>query len=434
MLISPKLKYRVLTVGFESNILFELRRCFNVSFVIAQDSSADLVWNELHLMKIDTLAPVLTEEMLACLSFVKQHYVKFSDINSRRFYYATAPHSETYNAFILTFYTCYHAIKKSEINLCLFSNIPHEGFDYLIYLIAQFLKIKTIMCYQSLFSNRFWITKKIEDFCQFHNAPKLFPIEQSQYTLPKAWFYMKGSNKDAAYSLRQVIFELVKTPHRFPLALLRYAYAYRFRQQIAKHITEPVTGEKYIYFPLHLQPELTTATLGGDYSDQMLAIETLSAWVSNDCCIYLKENPKQTEKQRDNFFYKRLSSLKNVKLLSQKENSINLIKNSIGVATITGTAGWEALFYGKPVLVFGLAWYRNFSGVTQYKAKVVFEKFISTLPLGSEILVGELDKLLQYAGKGVVDLAYHSLVTNFNERENAEFVSESLYKYVELTN
>ena len=432
MLISPKLKYRVLTVGFESNILFELRRCFDVRFVIAQDPSSDLAWDELHLMKVDVPAPVLTKEMLRCLNFLKQYYVKFSDINSRRFYYVTASDSETYNAFVLTFFACYGVIKDNKINLCLFANIPHEGFDYLIYLIAQFLKIKTVMCYQSLFSNRFWVTQKIENFCLFNNFSKLYPLEPSNYKLPQNWFYMQGSNKDSAYNLRQTIVEILKKPYRFPLALVRYAYAYRFRQSIKKFTNEPVAGERYIYFPLHLQPELTTSALGGEYSDQMLAIETLSAFVPNDCCIYLKENPKQTEKQRDRFFYKRLSSLKNVKLLSQKESSIILIKNSIGVATITGTAGWEALFYGKPVLIFGLAWYRDFHGVTQYKADLKFEDFICTLPENPELLVNELDILLQNAGKGVVDSAYQCLVENFKEHENAKFVSESLIKYIEL--
>ena len=432
MLISPKLKYRVLTVGFESDILYELRRCFHVRFVIAQDPSSDLAWDELHLMKVDVPAPVLTKEMLACLNFLKQHYVKFSDINSRRFYYVTASDSETYNAFVLTFFACYGVIKDNKINLCLFANIPHEGFDYLIYLIAQFLKIKTVMCYQSLFSNRFWVTHKIENFCLFNNFSKLYPLEPSNYKLPHNWFYMQGSNKNAAYNLRKTLVEILKRPYRLPSALVRYAYAYRFRQSIKKFTSEPVAGERYIYFPLHLQPELTTSALGGEYSDQMLAIETLSAFLPNDCCIYLKENPKQTEKQRDRFFYKRLSSLKNVKLLSQKESSIILIKNSIGVATITGTAGWEALFYGKPVLIFGLAWYRDFHGVTQYKADLKFEDFICTLPEKPELLVNELDILLQNAGKGVVDSAYQCLVENFKEHENAKFVSESLIKYIEL--
>lgn len=32
-------------------------------------------------------------------------------------------------------------------------------------------------------------------------------------------------------------------------------------------------NKKYVYFPLHLQPEMTTDAIGGIYRDQILAIE-----------------------------------------------------------------------------------------------------------------------------------------------------------------
>ena len=44
-------------------------------------------------------------------------------------------------------------------------------------------------------------------------------------------------------------------------------------------------------------------------------------------------------------------------------NSFDLIDNSRAVATITGSAGWEAACRSKPVLAFGYAWYLGCEGV-----------------------------------------------------------------------
>ena len=38
-----------------------------------------------------------------------------------------------------------------------------------------------------------------------------------------------------------------------------------------------------------MQPEMTTASLGGKFSDQLLAIEQLAMIVPNECSIYVKE-------------------------------------------------------------------------------------------------------------------------------------------------
>jgi capsule polysaccharide export protein KpsC/LpsZ len=40
-----------------------------------------------------------------------------------------------------------------------------------------------------------------------------------------------------------------------------------------------------------------------------------------------------------------------------------LIDNAVAVATVTGTAGWEAINRGTPAITFGSAWYRDAPGV-----------------------------------------------------------------------
>ena len=425
-------KYKVLALGFGGQILNSLRENFESIFSISNDDTADLNWDMLHLMRQQVSAPEISFEMMECMNSVMMSYARFSDINSRRFYYLNGRDSETYNSLILTFYILYKIITEKKINLILYQNIPHEGFDYVVYLISQHLRIKSVICHQSLFPNRFWLAQSIENFGKFKLNPKLFEVNYTDYELPKEWFYMRGSNLDFSYKLSDLILEVFSRPYRAVPAIIRYIYAQEYRSNVRKLTQKKTISERYIYFPLHLQPELTTSALGGVYADQALAIESLSAFLPDNLLIYVKENPKQTEKQRDKFFYKRLSSLKNVKLIDARENSINLIEGSLGVATITGTAGWEALFLGKPVLIFGFAWYREFGGVTKFQLPFDFNEFINNKPPDNRLLSRELSDKITTAGVGIVDSGHQLEIKNFDEKVNARSVAESICRYIQF--
>lgn len=421
----------VLTLGFEGEVLSALRARFNVQCVISEDPSATLNWHALHRLQIEHRAPAMSAEQWDCFMAVREHYLQFNDINSRRHYYVSGREAETWNGFVITFHTVYRLLKEHAIQLVLHANIPHEGFDFVLHQVARYLGISSVLCYQSLIPNRFWLSSTMSEFGRFSANPGLFSLEPSGYMLPKQWFYMKGSHKDAAYGWAQLIREVWRRPHRLPPALVRYVYARQFRAAVAAQTQKRVEGERYVYFPLHLQPELTTAAQGGLYADQLLAVEALSAWMPKGCAIYLKENPKQTEKQRGPHFYQRLRALPNVRLLGRQESSPDLIRNCVGVATITGTAGWEALFYGKPVLVFGAAWYREFPGVVEWDTCPTFDEFASISPPEAASIVAALDSALRTAGKGVVDSAYAELVDGYEPRANAQQVADSLWRYVQ---
>jgi hypothetical protein len=426
----PDTSRPTLIVGFEGETLGALRARFNVRCVISEDPSATLDWHALHSLQIEHKAPAMSAQQWDCFMAVRAHYLQFNDINSRRYYYVPGREAETWNGFVITFHTVYRLLKEHNIQLVLHANIPHEGFDFVLHQVARYLGVPSVLCYQSLIPNRFWLSSTMAEFGRFSANPSLFDLESSGYLLPEQWFYMKGSHNDAAYGLGQLVREVWRRPHRLPPALVRYVYARQYRVTVAAQTQHRVPGERYVYFPQHLQPELTTAAIGGVFADQLLAVEALSAWVPNGCAIYLKENPKQTEKQRGPLFYQRLRALPNVRLLGRQENSADLIRNSVGVATITGTAGWEALFHGKPVLVFGAAWYREFPGVVEWSSRPTFDEFACNAPPAAVNIVSALDSVLRAAGKGVVDSAYAGLVNGYEPHANAQQVAESLWRYV----
>ncbi len=422
-----------LVLGFEGEILDELRREFDVRFVISEDAAADIKWSSLQYLTLDVHCPALSQEQSDCLAYAGSFFATFSDIYSRRYPYVAESVSETWHAFMLMFHVSYGIIKDNDIGVLMFSNIPHEGYDYVFYLVAKYLGLKTVMCYQSLIPNRFFICSDIDRFGAFERGPTIAAPERVDYSLPAAWSYMKNHIEDESYSLRDLIGETLRNPRGIRVAAMRHYYAARYRKNVRSATSAAQAGERYIYFPLHLQPELTTSALGGAYADQLSALEILSRMLPEGYWIYVKDNPKQTEMQRGPLFFKRLTALKNVRLVDLGLSSRDLIKASEGVALITGTAGWESLFYGKPVLAFGRAWYRDFKGVTPYRSGVTFTAFMENLPPAAELTVESLNALLTKAGVGVVDPYYAGLVASFDARSNATSVCASLRSYLDLT-
>jgi hypothetical protein len=98
--------------------------------------------------------------------------------------------------------------------------------------------------------------------------------------------------------------------------------------------------------------------------DQINALALLGRHIPPHYKLVVKEHPMQTWVGRGYGFYKDIiDQCNSVIFVKQSTSSHELIKNSVAVATITGTAGWEALFRKKPVLLFGNIFYELAPGV-----------------------------------------------------------------------
>ena len=366
---------------------------------------------------------------------LRQYFNAFTEGYSRISFSRTKNTQELWHLFYLYAHYFYALLHKST-DVVFFQNLPHHGVDIILYAVAKTLNIRTILTTQSLYENRFWYMEKISDFGIFKEIPSHENLSLTiEKTFDKDLFYMKDIKTKKNVCIASLFTDLLKVQTRKnkkPISLAAVFQKYKecksykfFKAKL--HVKEVDFNKKYVYFPLQLQPELTTSVLGKKYVDQLLAIEHLSTLIPDDWAIYVKENPMQTFRQRDEFFYRRLKKIKNAHYLPIKYNTHYLIKQSQFVAVVTGTAGWEAISGGKNVLVFGQAWYQSLSGVFSYSKTFLLDDILN-YKINHKKLESQYSSLMGKTFKGIMDPDYIRMFPNYNQEKNTQYLKDFLLK------
>lgn len=150
---------------------------------------------------------------------------------------------------------------------------------------------------------------------------------------------------------------------------LEYCKSYRMLMSAKRVLesmeNEPCFDEKYIFFPLHFEPE---ATIDGRalIVSQLTIIQMISNVLPKGWKVYVKEHPHQFRVNTNLFytfaytagkfktkdFYRQLAKIDNVRVIKKEFDSKNLIKQAKAIATMSGTVTAEAMLLKKPVIVF----------------------------------------------------------------------------------
>ena len=357
-------------------------------------------------------------------------------------------YTHIYDAFYMfnSFYRfAYGIFHKEKIDIVLFVGFPHLGMDLIIYEIAKSLNIKTLIFTPlSIKPYTCFYMTDVNDFGTFeymlsNEDNKNIDFINIEKKL-KTPFYMSVPNiYDKFFNVKNLKTEIVKELLKFRklnINTLRYLIVIytetkNYRLSLKETSKQVNYDEKFVYFPLHLQPETTTSALGGIFTDQLLTIEVLSEIIPDDWKIVVKENPKQMHYMRNHTFFHKLKNIKKAILCPLDEDSFQLIEKCQFVATITGTAGFESLQLGKPVLTFGLAWYNFLPGVFKYNKNFNLDDLLNYKVDHSE-LEASYNKIIKKTIDVVLDYSCKDFILNFNETENneklASFIESQLQK------
>lgn len=139
-------------------------------------------------------------------------------------------------------------------------------------------------------------------------------------------------------------------------------------------------SEKFIYFPLQVTPESSINNLEPYFVDQIRAIDLLIMNIKPNIKVVVKEHPAFAG-ERSESFYKILSRKPGVEIASLSINSNELIKKSIMICSVTGTAILEGMLRNKAVFQFGKTFfYQNQFGFDSFRnLKIDLEEIMNNL-------------------------------------------------------
>jgi hypothetical protein len=350
------------------------------------------------------------------------------------------------------------ALLDRKVTHILFFNVPHLAYDVIMLQMAKVLGVQVTIVTQSIFPNQFFSMTDPSDLGGFVVAPKAAPYAMEKGSRPDL-FYMKGikqEREDGGRITGKAIVQLLTfLALKRPLKAFNPVYMWKlvrhmmqvygglpkWRDPFARFFHEDelayfdtlvqfedgnvdLSGD-YVYFPLQLQPEMTTSALGGRFRDQAYAIERLAGMLPEGVRILVKENPKQGGYMRGPMFFHRLRRIQSVTFLPSWADTHALTGGAKFVAAITGTVGWEAIRAGTPALVFGKAWYRSMVGVHQWREGITYDEIIQ--PFDHADLEQGAGSLMVRTHEGVVDRHYTKIVPEYDEAKNDAEVARTLW-------
>jgi len=274
--------------------------------------------------------------------------------------------------------------------------------------LAQSMDIKVLMLTQTRIGYRAGLTSNLSIIDIFENndsdsTSKQRTVEEIQNFLKK--YDLKKSNQDAIDRLKKNQSYLKKIEASFKFMFLvsnrKYTEFYgnygRKKTRILFHslsnkiknrardnylkkhaTTHPNLDSKFIYFPLHVEPERTLSFGAAFVPNQLDLLPFIAKSLPVNYKLFVKEHPFMvTTEGREISYYKKINSLPNVVLVHHLANSDDLLKNCSLVVTINGTSAVEASFYGKPSITFTETGYSFLPSVTVVKNLEDLPKIIS---------------------------------------------------------
>jgi len=185
--------------------------------------------------------------------------------------------------------------------------------------------------------------------------------------------------------------------------------------------------QKFVFFPLQVEPERSLLIGATFYTNQLEVIKNLAKSLPIEYKLYVKEHPRmKLNGWREVKYYKEISELPNVQLFHPSVLNDTLIKNSSLVVTATGTSAMEAAFFGKPSIVLGDTIYSDkLDSIYRIKS---FEEIPEAIrnQLNKKISIKNVSNFLQFMLSNSLDIDQQNLEIGTQKRFQSEgFTSQA---------
>lgn len=397
------------------------------------------------------LLRALSETELLTLTMMNKHFEQKT-------------HSE--RVFLYQTYVSYWGavLKEYRPDAIIFPTIPHSVYDFVVYALAKHYGIRTVMFEPTWVGDRMigmhdYLTGP--DFLRMKRVPEeVASPEELSSDIRAEYERQIQTGGDATpvfvknikhkYSGMRLMYIKCRSlgttlfVHKDLSVFFRVFTALfssgkqNLKKEYERITTKPDFAKPYVYVPLHYQPERNSAPQGGVFVDQLYLVATLAASLPQGWSVYVKEHPTQWLYRGVNFFsyrfkgyYEALVKIKNVQVVPIETDTYTLTTHARAVATITGTAGFEAVLRRKPVLVFGYPWYRGAPGLFEVQDSVSCRQALQSIAGGSalseEKVLGYLHLLDTQTFHGYIDRDGKT-VSALSPLQNAQSLTREIVK------
>ena len=307
----------------------------------------------------------------------------------------------------------------------------------LLFKIAKKLKIKTLMINPTHIHNRIVVSnnltseeisnefqKIISSFNeQLQNYGPDYIKDQSLVETVKVQHTFNFNNSSTTQKISHYINRISNDPEpiyqnigKTKSKMIKSKFATKIETKkrkrfLDKNALTKIHDKKFLYFPLHTEPEAKILAISPFFSNQLAVVENIARSIPIDFTLYVKEHPGQGLKQwRPVEFYKKIHELPNVKLIHPSVNSQDLISKCSCVISITGSTGFEALFYKKPIILFADEYYDCLSMVTKINNLTDLPNLISKNLTSFEFNNKEFNALMNSTDSQSIPLPYFEIM------------------------
>jgi len=221
----------------------------------------------------------------------------------------------------------------------------------------------------------------------------------------------------------------------FPTAPLFTRARRLARAAIAKSMFEqPRQGERYVLYPIHLQPEASTLVQAPYYMNQVALIEDLAKSLPAGTRLYVKDHVS-TRGRWPLSFYRSIKQCFGIRLIDPDADVPALVRNADAVAVITGTMGWEAVLLDKPTLTFGDVFFnvlpqvRKLGGLSKDEWSKALREAIDHPPRDPDALLCFIAALLETSSPGF--MANPSTFPSAASADNLDLLTNALVARIE---
>ncbi len=178
------------------------------------------------------------------------------------------------------------------------------------------------------------------------NTARRSPLARMSATLDNYSAYRRIAANDnhVPHPLRALLFAGLVNPWRARRARAHLQAGYVTNDQLR--------SMRYLFYPLHTEPEVSLLVYGRPYVNQIEVIRWLAMSLPADMMLVVKEHPWMVGK-RTMGAYRKILNIPRVRFADPARDARGLIQGAAMVGVITGSVALEAAMLGKPVLTFG---------------------------------------------------------------------------------